>query len=886
MTPDHLRCEYLANPRGIDAPRPRLSWILRPDVPMRRGETQTAYRIIVASTEELLARDTGDLWDSGKVASAQSIQVEYAGTPLASLLLCHWKVRIWDGEGQPSAWSGVATWRMGIVSKEDWRAQWILCPAEGADGGAATGLCPWFRKTFVLENVPATAVACVGSIGYHELYINGRKVGDEVLAPSVSDLRKRALYLTHEIAPYLRVGKNAVGIWLAPGWSIFQDANPPVDFQLKQKPLCLAQLDFGPGSAPIVTDASWRCAPSNTRHLGRWQNSDFGGDRVDATMMETVGWNEAEFDDRAWQAAVIVPEPVAALSPDLIEPNRLCEKIAATGMARVAGGKYRFVLARLFTGWIEMKVKGRPGTKVTIRVSSLAEEEVEYNQQNEYIIGPAGEGVFRNRFSYHECGFVTVEGLAAEPEQADLVGYRVTNDRERTGDFDCSNPLLKQIYDITVNTYVNLSTGGMTVDCPHRERLGYGGDGHTSMELALDTVASAAFLTKWAQDWCDIQEEDGRINHTAPTYGGGGGPAWSGFIVAMPWEVYLSHGDERILERTYPFAKKWLAYMAEHVGLDGLLAPVKAPHWNYMNGGEWLFLGDWLSPSGDEASATPEALLFNNCYYLYLLGLTARIAKIIGRPEAGNEFSARAGKIREAIQRRFFNADTHAYLDTKQTHCVMPLLAGTVPAESVKAVEKNLEEEILVACRGHLDTGMHGTYFMTKYLTEHDRSDLIFAYASQTTHPSYGDLIAKGYETWPESWGGCPSRLHGCLNGIGAWFQRGLAGIRPDPAAPGYKKIILRPAPVGDVTWVAAHHDSPYGRIISRWKREAGAFALEVTIPPNTTATVYVPMGKGEAVQESGQPAEKADGVRFLREESGTAVFEVGSGSYRFGSRL
>ena len=473
---------------------------------------------------------------------------------------------------------------------------------------------------------------------------------------------------------------------------------------------------------------------------------------------------------------------------------------------------------------------------------------------------------------------MTIEGLRGKPTLEDVAGYCVANDRARTGNFDSSNGLLKKIYEITVHTYANLCTGGMTVDCPHRERLGYGGDGHASIDLAVDAFGSAAFLSKWAQDWCDMQEPDGRVSHSAPTVAGGGGPAWSGFILALPWEIYLAYGDQRILERTFPFSRKWLAHLGRHVGQEGLLLPLSPGKWQYEKGSFWLFLGDWVAPGRNETSESAEALLFNNCYYLYVLGLAARMAKILGHEDDAQRLKAQSDDLRLAIHRRFFNSSTAAYLDTKQAHCVMPLLSGAVTTDYIKAVEQNLEKEILENCQGHFDTGMHGTYFLVKYLTEHSRDDLIFACATQMTYPGYGHLVANGQTAWPEEWHQTDSRLHGTLNGIGGWFQRGLAGIRADPEAAGYKKIIIQPAPVGDLTWVKAHHDCPYGRISSEWHWEAGIFRLEVEVPPNTTATICLPGREGQ-LRSKGEAS-------LLRQTKEAAIFEAEPGKHVFESLL
>lgn len=865
-----LRCEYMHSPMGLDTAKPRFSWEL---LCSKRGTMQSGYRILVASSADKLAKSQGDLWDSGKMESAQSVGVEYRGAKLAAGVRAMWKVQVWDQNGTASPWSEVADFSVGLLAPEDWAACWIgMASAERAD-------CPWMRKTFTLEQIPESALAYVGSIGYHELYINGHKVGDQVLAPSVSNLRKRALYLTYDVRQYLRRGENAVALWVAPGWSGFGHRDPESTFKVAKGALAIAQLQLGPMSGPftrIVSDESWRCSLSTTRHRGEWRYGDFGGDRVDANK-EIARWNDTGLDDSRWGKATVY-HPGCILSSDWIEPNRIIRDIPAARVKAIGPKKYRFEMAELFTGWVELKVKGQPGQQVNIGVSSIPGRDDEFNQRNVYIIGASGSGVFCNRFSYHLVGIVTVEGLDVPPVAGDLVGHMVANDRRSIGSFQCSNELLNKIYNITVNNYQNLSTGGMTVDCPHRERLGYGGDGHTSLEIALDAFDSHAFLSKWAQDWRDIQEPGGRIKHTAPTMGGGGGPAWSGFAITLPWEVYKNYGDTRILEATYPVARKWLSYMDEHIGADGLLQP--------LPGGKWMFLGDWLAPGGrKEAFDSTEALFFNNCYLVYAIKMTAKIARVIGKPDDAVALEKRAEVLVNAINRRFLNKDTMVYLDTRQLRCIMPLVSGIVEAPAdVAAMMKNLEKELLVVRKGHLDTGLHGTYFMTKYLTEHDRSDLIFTYATQRTAPGYGALIAKGYTTWPEQWEGCDSRMHGCFNSIGGWFLRGIAGIRVDESFPGFSHFIIKPSPVGDLTWARGSYHSIRGPVVCYWKRDEAKFTLAVTVPGNSRATVYVPAKDAESLTETGKPTADAPGVKFLRMEAGAAVFEVGSGHYAFQS--
>lgn len=863
-----LKCDFQVNPTGIENRSPGLSWEIKSN---QRNVYQEAFQVLVASSLEKLNIDMADMWNPGLIQSSQSIQVKYEGKALESAKRYYWKVRIRDKQGIFSPYSEASFFETGILDAGDWKADWIYGPALDADA------CPWFRKTFNLETLPSKATAFVGSVGYHELYINGEKVSDAVLTPSVSDLRNRALYNTYDISPYLKEGKNAAVIWLASGWANFQDFNPPADFGRDEKPLCFVQMHLDQDQL-ILSDQTWRYSPSDTWHLGKWQNSDFGGDSVNA-MLSTKDWNQPEFDDKHWEYAA-VNNPGLALTSDHIEPNRMVKQIRASAVNHVSPGVYQVVMDKLYTGWIEVNVKGRPGKQIVFMASAHPESAVEFNQRNVYVIGSDGQGTFRNRFSYHEIGYVTIEGLDYKPDIRDIVGHQVTNDRNTVGGFDCSHPLLKQIYDITCYNYENLSTGGMTVDCPHRERLGYGGDGHGSLEIALATYASYPFFTKWARDWCDIQDESGRINHTAPTLGGGGGPAWSGFILTLPWAVYLSYGDPLILEQTFPSASQWLDYLARYVGEDGLLGLPSPGHWEYADSTRWIFLGDWATPHGSEESYSPEALLFNNCYYVYVLGLAAKMAEILDQPDMAGSYKEQAGQLTRAINKRFYNPETFTYIDTRQTHCVMPLIAGVVPPEHVHAVQANLEREILVHREGHFDTGIHGTYYLVKYLTEQDRSDLIHTLASQTTFPSYGFFIKKGYVTWPEHWHECNSIMHGCLNGIGGWFVRGLSGIRTDPESPGYRNTIIKPAVTGDLEWVKGYHDSPYGRIICNWKKQKDVLEMEITVPANTSATIYIPTSDASRVTEG--RVFTYDDTAFLREENGYALYQVGSGEYHY----
>lgn len=432
---------------------------------------------------------------------------------------------------------------------------------------------------------------------------------------------------------------------------------------------------------------------------------------------------------------------------------------------------------------------------------------------------------------------------------------------------------------MTLWTFENLTVGGYVVDCPQRERMGYGGDAHATTTTGLSNYKLGAFYTKWSEDWRDVQGKTGDLPYTAPTYFGGGGPAWSGY--------YQRYGDKRILEQNLPTIERWLTFL-ETKAKGNLLR-----RW----GGRWDFLGDWLWPgappvtvdAGDGTSLssrlykhqivaqrhlrrwaerleilddwfwqgpdgingdTRETLFFNNCYWLYDLRTSAQIATVLGKSSQAAAWNQRADDVRRVVHARFFNAADNSYVNGSQAYLAIALLADVPPAELRPAVWKRLEDEILNVRKGHIHAGITGGAFLFKTLMEAHRDDLLFAMVGKDDYPSWGYMLKQGATTFWEDWEGSPkrSRLHSSYLYVGAWFIQGILGIQPDPKAPGFKHFVIRPAPL-DLTWAKGHYDSLYGRIESNWRREAGRFTLEVTIPPNTTATVILPGSAGVTVQ-------------------------------------
>ncbi len=900
-----LRCEYLMNPLGIDTQKPRLSWILSP---AESTLNQSEYHILVASNPRILQKDQGDLWDSGRVVSGQTTWIDYGGKNLASGQQAYWKVRVWSDNGKSSPWSTQASWSMGLMQSSDWRSKWI---GERRPDGMAEGTplpFPWLRKAFMLAQKPERAVAYVNPLGYSELYINGRKVDDHVLSPAVSDYSKRSLYVTHEVADYLVPGKNVVALWLGRGWYV--RGHPGV---IHDGPLVRAQLEISMSdgrTTTIGTDETWKLRESPLTPLGRGTAfGDYGGEHYDARL-DLPGWNEVTLDDTGWQAAVVFEPPQVLTAAQMVEPNRMMETIKAARVDAYPQGGWVIDMGRNFTGWLEIKLPPiTVGTTVKLEYSDQMEQDkpapattfpsdsgaagvregagagrsghrdnasifpYTFNQRDE-IVSNGSALTFRSRFNYHGFRYVRVTGIQTAPAVSDATGYLIRTAYDRAGEFACSNDLLNRIHQLVTRTYEALTLGGYVVDCPTRERLGYGGDAGTSMETGMFNFSTGGLYNRWLANWRDSQDlSSGSLPHTAPNYPnqGGGSPMWGGMVVTLPWQMYLQYGDKKVLETNYPMIQRWLGYLASE-STDGLLLSHKS---HAMTMQVWNFLGDWLTPKGNFRGTSPDprpAQLINSVHYLYQLQLASKIAHVLGRDADASEYAARGDVVSKAIHHRFYNAADHSYGNGDSIQEAFPLLTGVVPPDFRKDVMEKLEHTIRVQNGGHLDTGMHGTYFLIKYLMEVGRNDLIYEMTNRTDYPGWGYMLANGATTSWESWTG-QSHIHDTLISIGAWLTEGLAGIRSDGNSPGFEHFVIKPAVVGDLTFAKAKYRSIHGEIVSDWRIINRTFSLSVTVPPGTTATVFVP---GEApVRTQARRSASTSG-------KDNRAFEVASGTYLF----
>ena len=859
-----LRCESLVRPIGIDTPIPRFSWRLV-DPGNSRGQRQTAWQIIATSGD-------ATLWDSGKVESGESMHIEYGGKPLRSNQPLQWKVGVWDKENNPTPWSDESAFSTGLLDPGDWKGEWIAHPSAKQTDHV------WFRKSFTLDEVPAHAFVHIASVGYHELYVNGTRIGNEVLSPSLTNLQKRVLYVTRDIAPQLRPGKNVVALWTGSGWARTDGSYGKGVW--KQDTLLKCQIDMSNGLS-LHSDATWKCHVSSSSYRGNWKGGgegEYGGEVIDARL-HIPDWNATGYDDSAWANAAVGKKEGVVLSAQMLEPDRIVETLKPVGITE-ANGSFTFDMGRNFTGWVDLKLRnGREGQVIRITTSNRKGHIFEYDQESQYIHDASGAGTFRHRFNYQAGRWITIHDLGYRPEVEDLQGLIITNDLTRIGRFQCSETLFNDIYKIDIRTFQANTVNGVTMDCPHRERFGYG-----EIQLAcswgcsIPHLLSASYWRKVSRDWADVQREDGFINTIAPhTYSGAGGTLWNSALVTLNRESYLAYADLRQLRDAYPAMKRWVEFLNASVSKDGVLVPYDRPS---------RFLGDWATPHSSEYGNTPEAALFNNCVYAYNLIIITEAAKALGHTEDAALYQKRLVALREKAHRHFYDAEKKRYIDGRQLAMAFPLYVGITPESEREAVMAGFIEEITVR-KPYLDTGSSGLPILLKFLVEDaGRADILANILKRTEAPGYGHFLAKGATTWPEYWVGEneTSQIHTCYTGISGVFTRAIGGIRPDPDHPGMKSFLIQPGLVGGLTHANTTAASYYGEIVCNWSREGSNARFDITVPPNTTATFHIPAVSINDVRESGKSVTKATGVTHHGQKGSTQILRLLSGRYQFTS--
>jgi len=888
----NLRCEMLVNPQGIGTTHPRLSWEITGE---GRNIKQTAYQILVASTPEKLAANVGDLWDSHKIMSDKSIMVSYAGNTLLSRATCYWKVKIWTNNNE-STWSSPAQWTVGLLNPTDWKAKWI-----GWDNGF-----PWdsvskfsrlsaryYRKQFDAAQTIKRATVYIVGLGHYELFVNGQRIGDQVLSTPPTDYTASVIYNTFDVTKNIKQGVNAIATTLGNGR--FFTMRPKYKPQkIKEfgfpKMLLQLELEYANGTnQTIISDDSWKFTADGPIRT----NNEYDGEEYDATK-ELPGWNNIGYNDTKWLKPELVQAPGGKLVPQTNEPIRVVQAIKPVSIKPVKPGMYVMDMGQNMAGWLNMKVAGPKGQKVQLRYAETTQKDGELYVANlrdakvtdVYTLKGGGPESWHPAFVYHGFRYVEIVDYPGVPTVNDFEGQVVNDDLETTGHFETSNDIVNKIYRNAV-WGIQANYKGMPMDCPQRnERMPWLADHATGSYSESFVFDNQKLYAKWLDDIEQAQKPNGSIPDVAPAY-------WNYYSDNMTWPatylqvadmLYHQYGDKDPIAKHYASMKKWLAYMR------GFMKDYIEQKDKY---------GDWCVPPesptlihSKDTLRTTDGKLIATAYYYRLLSTMQSFAKLLNKPQDVQEFAALQGKIKAKFNQTYFDAATKQYANNSVTSNLLPLYFDMIPGGDKNAVFKNIEDKIAMNT-GHISTGVIGTQWLMRGLTDHGRADIAWHMATNTDYPSWGYMVSKGATTFWELWNGdtadpaMNSQNHVMLLGdLLVWFYEDLAGIKSEASQPAFKQLVMKPEPVDGLDFVNAWYHSIHGMIKSNWKKEGRTFNWEISIPANSSAIINVPSANADGVTESGKKATLATGVKFLRRENGRSVYEIGSGNYSFKSTL
>jgi alpha-L-rhamnosidase len=886
-----LRCERLSDPAGIDARQPRLSWQIAGE---ERGLRQVAYQVLVASSPEKLAKDVGDLWNSGKVASGQSIMVRYGGSLLKSRMACYWKVRVWTtnsedvgGKGglatkeksgsKESSWSQPAFWSMGLLDKADWQARWI-----GYEHGF-----PWdsvskfsrlsaryFRKEFRVGTAVKKATLYIIGLGHYEAYINGQKIGDQALAEAPTDYTQSVKYNVFDVTAACRGGMNAIGVVLGNGrFFTMRPRYKPKKIKEFGFPKLLLQLEIEYANGDcrrIVSDDGWKFTADGPIR----SNNEYDGEEYDATK-EIGGWNIIGFKEDQWLKPQLVGAPGGRIGAQMNEPIKVKALVQPIGIVEQKPGIWLLDMGQNMAGWVQLKVRGQRGDKVTMRFGETLQKDGSLYTANlrdakvtdVYMLKGGGEEVWHPVFVFHGFRYVEVRGYPGKPSIRDFEGQVVYDDLAAIGEFRTSDSLINQLYRNACWGILS-NYKGMPLDCPQRnERMPWLGDRATGSLGESYIFDNENLYAKWLDDIEEAQKPDGSIPDVAPAYWNyySDNMTWPGTYLLIADMLYRQFGDVGPIGKHYASMKKWLGYMRQKYVKDDLMTKDK--------------YGDWCVPPESPAlihsrdsSRNTSGQLIATAYYYRLLLLMEGFAGLLKKGQEGANFLALAEEVKVAFNAKYLDSTTFRYDNNTVTANLLPLYFGMVPGQYRAAVFGNMVTVIEKGNNSHISTGVIGSQWLMRGLTDYGRPDLAYRLASNDDYPSWGYMVRQGATTIWELWNGntadpaMNSHNHIMLLGdLITWFYEDLAGI--SAGEPGYKKIILKPCIPDNLAEVQASYRTPYGVVRSAWKQQGKKWSWDITIPANTSATVYLPADVREKMPESGR--------RVSELKAGTYHFEV-----------
>jgi alpha-L-rhamnosidase len=888
-----LTCEYLENPLGIETSRPRLSWTMVQNATNLRNQQQTAYELIVSDNEQAINSLKGNYWESGKQNSAQSIHVEYAGKPLKSFTRYYWRVKVYDEQGNASDWSLPQWFETAVLKDGDWQGSWIGDGSkqfERDEDFYKEDPMPLFRKTFNIVKELQSARLYVSGLGYYEAYLNGKRVGDQVLDPGWTAYKKEILYSVYDISAMVKKGQNAAGLMVGNGWY-----NPlPLRFwgavNFKQhlttgRPIvnAMIRLNFTDGSTAVIsTNEQWHTAPGPIL-----RNNIYLGEHYDARL-EKQDWAGLASKTSGWKPAVIAAPPAGKMVTQLQPPIRVTKILKPIQITEIKPGVFVADMGQNFAGVLRLRVKGEAGNRVVLRYGEDKYPNGEVNlmtavagqiktgnggpgapevawQEDSYTLKGKGLETWSPRFTFHGFRYVEITGWPGKPTVADIDGLRLNSDLKTSGEFSSSNEMFNQLDKNIQWTFLS-NVFSVQSDCPAREKLGYGGDLFCTTEAYMYHYNMANFYRKVVKDFVNDQQPLGGITETMPFVGiadqGPGdksGPL--GFQMGYPYlvkKIYDFYGDKRVIEENYQALTR---------------------HINFLQSTAKNNLFD--TDLGDHESLDDKGIPFTAsvCYLLHVQ-MMAEFAEILQLQQDELKYKRLAETVRLAIIKQF--NDHGKFENGTQSTQLFALWSNLeIPEKRDRIFEVLISE--FEQKNWHLSTGIFGTKMLFDVLRKADRNDMAYRIANQRDFPGWGYMIENGATTLWETWASSDNKFsknHPMFGSVGEWFYRSLLGI--NATAPGFKKIMIKPQPAGDLKHAEGSYISSYGKIGSAWALTDQQFKLNVEIPVNTSAEVWLPLKYGAQITEGGKTISNVQGVILQRKENGYTIIQVGSGTYSF----
>lgn len=873
----NLFTENLVNPISIDAQQPRFSWQLT--ATGMHNVLQTAYEIKISTDQKKQI-----VWNSGKVLSDQSLYIPYGGPALVSGQRYYWQVKVWDNHGKSSHWSNIAWWQMGLLNVSDWHAKWII--PSFADKSSLQP-SPLFRKSFNLKKRIRSAVVYITAHGLYEATINGQRVGDAYLTPGWTSYNKRLQYQAYDVTALVKAGNNAVGAVLGSGWyrgHIGYDPTPNIygkDIAL----LLQLKISYNDGSTEeIVSDESWKSSKSAIR-----SSEIYYGETFDSRD-EQPGWSTADFNDHDWSGVTVNNFPKNILLATYNEPIKKHEIFKPVRIFKTPGGAQVIDFGQNLVGWVKFKASGKSGDTIRLSHAEVMDKAGEFytenlrsaKSQNVYVLNGKGIQTFEPHFTWQGFRFVKVEGYHGELNPDDFTAVALYSDMRPTGTFTCSNKMLNQLqHNIQWGQKGNFLD--VPTDCPQRdERLGWTGDAQVFSRTASFNMNVHNFFIKWLKDVAADQYSSGSVPHVIPDVikrkdsEPGGSTGWSDVATIIPWNMYLAYGDKLVLENQYTSMKAWVNYMRTQS---------KNNLWNSgSHFGDWLFYS--LNDDTDGSSAITSKYLIAQCFYAYSTQLLINAAQVLGKKEDVDIYTDLLAKIKDSFLKEYVTPNGLISSDT-QTAYVLALEFNMLPVNIRQQAATRLAENV-ARYGNHLTTGFLGTPYLCHVLSNFGYADVAFKLLLQDTYPSWLYPVKMGATTVWERWDGIRpdgtfeaasmnSFNHYAYGAIGDWMYRVVAGIDTKTEGPGYKQIIIKPTIGGNLQNVDAEYETGYGKIISHWTINNNDLNLDVLIPANTTAIIYVPVKTNSQVTENNTPINN-------EVTNGYMTVNVGSGSYHFNS--